>query len=76
MEDGDGINKLSPFFDSVYLNYNKIWQEIIKLEPYLNGDFVLYEVSPIVVYIKGIELCASDDRVWSADKRCLLLFLA
>lgn len=36
--------RISPFFEEVYSNYNSIWQEIIKL-PTINGDYVPFEVS-------------------------------
>lgn len=35
--------RISPFFEEIYHNYNRIWQEIIKL-PTVNGDFVPLEV--------------------------------
>ena len=34
---------VSMFFEEIYANYNRVWQEIIKI-PIINGEYVSFEV--------------------------------
>ena len=47
--------RIGSFFEEIYSNYNKLWQEIIKV-PNINGDYVSCESFIRVLYCSNVQI--------------------